>query len=102
MVLILIQNRKWLKSRNLNLVLKLPPTNHGRRIKHCHQQTEQFFYCLEGELHIEIDSKEYSLQEREGITVKSNAIHQVFNRSNQNVRFLVVSCPNAHEDRVDL
>lgn len=78
----------------------MPPG--ASEVKHFHPNTEQFFYCLEGELNIEIETKEFKLRKHEGITVKASLAHQVFNKSNQNVRFLVISCPNAHEDRVNL
>lgn len=92
----------WLKSSgNFTVIEEMMPTG-TYEIKHFHSQVEQFFYCLEGELHIEINSKEYILRKNKGISIKAMVAHQVFNRSTQNTRFLVISCPNAHEDRVDL
>ncbi len=91
----------WIKRIGKFTIIEemMPPGTH--EIKHFHSQVEQFFYCLEGEIHIEIDSKEYVLSKNEGISIKATIAHQVFNRSSQNVRFLVVSYPNAYEDRVN-
>lgn len=92
----------WLKKNGKFTVISemLPPD--GSEIKHFHSKTEQFFYVLEGALNIDLDGKNYHLQQHEGITVIPHVIHKVLNQSNQNVRFLVISCPDSHGDRVDL
>lgn len=92
----------WLKAKGKFTVIEenMPPK--ASENKHLHQNTEQFFYCLQGELCIEIDGQEYIISSGEGIEVKAGNAHRAFNKSNKNVRFLVVSCPNSHKDRVDV
>lgn len=92
----------WLKkNRKFTVISEMLPPG-GSEVKHFHSRTEQFFYVLEGALSIELDGTNYHLQQHEGITVMPHVTHKVFNQSNQNTKFLVISCPDSHEDRVNL
>lgn len=97
-----ICNGWWLKQDNHFTVIEetMPPG--GLETKHFHQLTEQFFYVLDGVLHIEINDYEYQLKNNQGIIVHAGSVHRVFNKSNHLVRFLVISCPDSHGDRVNL
>lgn len=92
----------WLKENGLFTVISemMPPDS--SEIRHFHQVTEQFFYVIEGELTIEQNDKEYILQKNEGISIPIGCIHKVSNHSNQNVSFLVISCPESHLDRINI
>ncbi|MBX9977532.1 MAG: cupin domain-containing protein, partial [Alphaproteobacteria bacterium] len=70
--------------------------------KHYHDKTEQVFYVLKGRLTIEINEINHMLEENECITVMPCTPHKVFNQSNAAVHFLVISCPNSHEDRINV
>lgn len=54
-----------------------------------------------GAFDIFIGDKEY-LGQSIGLTIPAGIIHQVFNKSNTSVHFLVVSCPDSHGDRVNI
>ncbi|WBA03181.1 Cupin domain protein [Legionella pneumophila] len=71
-------------------------------IKHYHADTEQFFYCLQGQLVIEFESYEQILQEHEGLSIKPGISHKAKNITKSPVCFLVVSSPNSHQDRINL
>ncbi len=92
----------WLKKEGLFTVISEMMPSGGSEKRHLHRDTEQFFYCLNGILNIELNSKEHTLHEGEGINISSNVPHRVYNDSDKNVNFLVISCPNLLEDRVDL
>lgn len=77
---------------------RMPPGTAERR--HKHQRTTQFFYVLAGELTIELDGEEHRLEPLAGLTVPTAAPHQVFNQGSQDARFLVVSQPPSHGDRI--
>ena len=77
---------------------RMPPATAEQR--HLHQRTTQFFYVLAGELTIEISGEEFHLATFSGLTVPAEIPHQVFNRSDEDVRFLVISQPPSHSDRV--
>ncbi len=78
----------------------MPPLT--SEIKHYHQKAEQFFYCLEGELYLELEDKNYTLRKGDGIEIKADIAHKISNNSQANARFLVISCPDSYEDRVNL
>lgn len=92
----------WLKKDGLFTVIveHMPPGTFEQ--KHFHQTTEQFFYCLEGTLAIQCKESDYMLKPGEGLSIRAGVIHKVMNLSDESVRFLVVSCPNSHKDRVDV
>jgi mannose-6-phosphate isomerase-like protein (cupin superfamily) len=92
----------WLKkSVSFTVIEEIMPAG-ASEIRHFHQRTEQFFYILEGALILELDGVEHPLKSGDSIVVPPCMPHRVFNHDSQNVRFLVVSCPDSHEDRIDL
>jgi mannose-6-phosphate isomerase-like protein (cupin superfamily) len=92
----------WLlKSPNFTVIEeRMPPGKMEKR--HYHTQTEQFFYCLEGELLIENGDKAITLKSRESLYISAGTIHKVKNIGTEPVQFLIVSLPDAHDDRIDL
>jgi len=70
--------------------------------EHFHQETDQFFYCLEGQLTIQHNNQKSFLVAGEGLFMQAGKSHKVINSSVSPVRFLVISCPDAHKDRIDL
>ena len=77
----------------------MPPGTSEHR--HHHRYARQFFYVLEGELAIEIEGAQISLVAGEGLEILPEQNHQVINRSDATVRFLVTSNPPSHGDRVN-
>lgn len=69
---------------------------------HHHVHARQFFYVLAGVLTLVVGEQAYSLRPHEGLEVAPGEVHQVINRSDAPVRFLVISQPPSHGDRVDL
>lgn len=92
----------WLHQTDKFTVIseRMPPNTSEQ--KHYHHFTEQFFYCLEGTLCIEMSGNSYMLKPHEGLTIPANIGHQVTNRSTMDIKFLVISCPNSHHDRVNI
>ena len=87
------------RSENLSVIEeRMPPGTAERR--HLHQITTQFFYVLAGELSIELNGEEHHLAPCTGLTVSAQAPHQVFNRGSDDARFLVISQPPSHGDRI--
>lgn len=63
-----------------------------------------FYFVLAGNAIIDVDGERISLNPKEGIEVSPLTPHQMFNESDQEVEFLVISQPNSHikSDRVIL
>ena len=79
---------------------RMPPN--AAELRHYHQHTDQFFYCLQGELWIQLHQEEYTLQANQSLSILAGVPHQVKNKSANHVQFLVFSSPDSHNDRVDL
>lgn len=92
----------WLKKgENFTVIYEMMPP-HTSEIKHYHKQTEQFFYCLEGQLTMELDEGELLLNPHEGCIIKEGIPHKAKNNADINTSFLVMSAPNAQQDRFNL
>jgi len=78
---------------------RMPPGAAERR--HWHRKSRQFFYVLAGELTMELEGGAHVLGAGMGLEIAAGLAHQALNRSGADVRFLVVSQPPSHGDRVD-
>ena len=103
-----VEHYKWgqnsdgwhlLKSNELSVIEELVPPNEKEE-RHFHNDSQQFFYVLEGVGHIEIDGEMFELKTGNGIHVPAKVPHQLMNKGDENLRFLVVSQPKSHGDRV--
>lgn len=77
---------------------RMPPGASEQR--HRHEIARQFFYVLAGELTMEVDGGIHILKAGAGLEIAPGCAHQAMNRSDAEVRFLVVSQPRSHGDRV--
>jgi uncharacterized cupin superfamily protein len=87
------------RSAELSVIEERMPAGAAEQ-RHLHQRTTQFFYVLAGELTIELEGEEHQLAPGTGLTLQARTPHQVFNRSREDVRFLVISQPPSHGDRI--
>jgi quercetin dioxygenase-like cupin family protein len=77
---------------------RMPPG--ASEVRHHHVHSRQFFYCLNGELTLEVEQHEYTLRPGYGIEILPGQRHQVINRSHADAGMLVISQPPSHGDRV--
>lgn len=77
----------------------MPPG--GAETRHHHQHTQQFFYVLAGEVLMEIEGELTLVQAGSGIRILPGSRHQVRNPSSSPSRFLVISQPPSHGDRIE-
>lgn len=90
----------WILRRGEDLLIieeRMPPQT--REERHFHAKAEQFFYVLAGTLTMELDGSVHQLQQGSGISVAKGISHQACNESDEDVVFLVVSCPTSRGDR---
>jgi mannose-6-phosphate isomerase-like protein (cupin superfamily) len=78
---------------------RMPPGTAERR--HKHGRARQFFYVLAGALTLEVEGEDHQLGTGDGLEIAPGQAHQAFNRSDNDVRFLVTSQPPSHGDRTD-
>lgn len=76
----------------------LPGTSETR---HHHEKTWQFFFVLSGAMHIEIDGAEYEVKENEGIEVSPPLSHNIYNRTDKDLVYLLISAPHLPQDRIN-
>ncbi|HEY2036412.1 MAG TPA: cupin domain-containing protein [Steroidobacteraceae bacterium] len=87
------------RSAGLSVIEECMPPGTAER-RHLHQRAAQFFYVLAGQLTLEIEGEFHTLPTSSGCTVVAQTPHQVFNRGEEDARFLVISEPPSHADRV--
>ncbi|HEX8833795.1 MAG TPA: cupin domain-containing protein [Abditibacteriaceae bacterium] len=102
-----VQHYKWgnncdgwhlLKSADLSVIHeRMPPGT--SETKHLHRVSRQFFFVLSGVIVIEMDGQREELHASQGVEVNPGTAHQVFNTSDSDAEFLVVSQPPSHADR---
>jgi mannose-6-phosphate isomerase-like protein (cupin superfamily) len=77
---------------------RMPPGAQEQR--HFHERARQFFYVLEGELTMELAGRFHVLVTGQGLEIAQREPHQAMNEADGDVRFLVISHPPSHDDRV--
>jgi len=77
---------------------RMPPLT--SEVRHFHNYSKQFFFILSGTMTIEVNGTEYSLKEHEGIEISPKVSHEVTNKTDKDLEFLVISQPNTRNDRV--
>ena len=86
------------KHENLSVIHeKMPPSTSEAR--HFHNKSRQFFYVLSGTATFELDGEQHIIESFQGIEVSPGIPHQMMNRSQKDVEFIVVSQPMSHGDR---
>ncbi len=88
-----------LKSDNLSVIEENVPPGETE-IRHVHLRAQQFFYVLEGIGQIEVAGELFELTPGHGIHVPPQTPHQLMNNGKERLRFLVISEPKSHGDRV--
>lgn len=76
----------------------MPPGTAEQR--HRHARSRQFFYVLKGEAVLEVEGTTQVLHPGEGVHVPPGTAYQMRNDSAHEVRFIVVSAPKSHGDRI--
>jgi mannose-6-phosphate isomerase-like protein (cupin superfamily) len=76
---------------------RMPPGT--SEVRHHHQKSRQFFFILKGRARIELGGEQVPLTKDEGLVVAPGVDHQIFNESDEDLEFLLVSQPSAKGDR---
>jgi mannose-6-phosphate isomerase-like protein (cupin superfamily) len=79
---------------------KMPPGSFEQL--HFHEKAQQLFYILSGSAVFTIDQKSIALGQGESVHIPATVPHMISNEGNTDLRFLVISVPRSHGDRVNL
>ena len=90
-----------LKSPELSVIEETVPPNESEE-RHYHERAQQFFYILSGIAYLEVDGLPNIVTAGNGCHVPANTPHQLKNIGDEILRFLVISQPMSHGDRVTL
>jgi mannose-6-phosphate isomerase-like protein (cupin superfamily) len=90
-----------LKQDDLSVIEeKMPPGSFEQL--HFHKKAQQLFYILSGSAVFTIDQKSIALGQGESVHIPATVPHRISNEGNTDLRFLVISVPRSHGDRVNL
>ena len=90
-----------LKQDDLSVIEELMPPGSFEQL-HFHAKARQLFYILSGEAIFTIGESIVSASAGESVHVPATTPHKIINNSKADLRFIVVSAPKAHGDRIDL
>ena len=88
------------RNEQLSVIEEFMPPG-AAEIRHHHQRAQQFFYVLSGEVFMEVEGQTVLVRAGSGIGILPGTRHQIRNPSASAVRFLVISQPPSHGDRVN-
>ncbi|RFU61249.1 cupin domain-containing protein [Peribacillus glennii] len=87
------------KNNDLSIIHeRMPPNTYEAR--HYHNVSRQFFFVLSGKATLEANGELIELNPQEGYEIPPLVPHQMFNKTNLDVEFIVTSQPNSKGDRV--
>lgn len=86
------------KTAELSVIHERMPTG-AAEVRHYHAEARQFFFVLKGTATLEIAGEREILRRHEGAEVPPGVLHQMFNESEWDVEFMVVSQPASRGDR---
>ena len=88
-----------LREPNLSVIEECVPPG-ASEVRHFHKNAQQFFFVLSGQAMMEADGERIPLSSGQGVAIPPGTRHQFRNHSEEPVRFLVISQPPSHGDRV--
>jgi mannose-6-phosphate isomerase-like protein (cupin superfamily) len=88
-----------LKSDTLSVIQERMPPGTAEQL-HFHQHAQQLFYILSGVASFELDGVIKIVGSGQSIHVAKNSKHRIANNGEEDLRFLVISEPKSHGDRV--
>lgn len=90
-----------LKSESLSVIEeRMPPGTEEAR--HYHNDTQQVFYILSGTASFDVDGNSFIVKVNESIHIPKKTVHQISNRHDEDLRFIVISQPKSHGDRIEI
>lgn len=87
------------KTDSLSVIQEKMPTQTSERL-HYHNNARQFFFILSGIALFEVDGKNIEVQENSGIHILPKQRHRIFNKTEDDLHFIVISQPKSHGDKI--
>jgi mannose-6-phosphate isomerase-like protein (cupin superfamily) len=90
-----------LKNDALTVIQECMPPGTAE-VRHYHKKSRQFFYVLSGSASLECGGREEMVNPRQGLEIPPGVPHQIRNKGNAALEFLVISQPPSHGDRFNV
>jgi mannose-6-phosphate isomerase-like protein (cupin superfamily) len=90
---------RFVDRTELSVIRERMPPGTGE-VRHHHEKSRQFFFILKGAARIELAGQEVVLVRDEGLEIPPEVDHQIFNESDDDLEFLLVSQPSTKGDRI--
>lgn len=90
-----------LKSDQLSVIEECMPSGTAE-VLHYHSKTQQLFYILSGVGSFEINGELIQVGANESLHIPARTLHQISNQQQTDLKFIVISQPKSHGDRVDI
>lgn len=87
-----------LKSDSLSVIQEKMPALSSEGL-HFHKSAQQFFFILKGTATFQLEGEIFEVSQNKGFHIQAQQIHQIFNHSDSELEFLVISEPKSHGDR---
>jgi mannose-6-phosphate isomerase-like protein (cupin superfamily) len=88
----------FVRSAGLSVIEERLPSG-ATELRHLHENAQQFFYVISGELTLEVAGDLFILHPGEGMRIEPKVPHQALNNSSNDTHFLVISQPPSHGNR---
>src|SRR5665213_2461995 len=90
-----------LRSDSLSVIEERMPPGTSEQL-HYHEHAQQVFYILSGTATFEVGGELKTVNANQSIHIKPNIMHRILNNGDADLRFLVISEPKSHGDRVNV
>src|SRR4051794_32252892 len=88
-----------LRSAEVSVIQERMPPN-SSEAPHFHTKSRQFFFVLSGRLSIVMNGTKHNVEAEHGLEVPPGTSHHVFNDTDLDAGFIVISVPPSHGDKV--
>jgi mannose-6-phosphate isomerase-like protein (cupin superfamily) len=89
------------KSSSLSVIQEMIPPGQFE-LSHYHERSEQYFYVLPGVATMEVNGHVIQVNPGSGVYISETTPHQIMNKEDTHLEFLLISTPPINGDRINL
>jgi mannose-6-phosphate isomerase-like protein (cupin superfamily) len=90
-----------LRSDSLSVIQERMPPGTSEQL-HYHERAQQVFYILSGTATFEVEGETVIVEHNQSLHIPVGKKHRIFNKTDADLHFLVVSEPKSQGDRIEL
>ena len=89
------------KTPELSIIQERMPAGTAEKL-HFHRVAQQFFYIISGTATFLVNGETYTVPAQNGLHILPGQQHQILNRTNTDLLFMVTSQPTSRGDRFEI